>query len=96
MSKNEMKRIVLQLLSGETPNPTLYQLTQYAHLRTAVAYFATGQRGHEDPRLEETDRETFDELWLDLIIDKVITVRIDQPEFFRVHSEAKIRSRNAP
>lgn len=92
--KKHIRKVALDLLSGRISNPTVYPINQYRHLEIAVVTIL--DQGNvrvsplRDPEMDENDKALFDEVWIDLILERKITLKVDQPTFFRIHSEAKL------
>ena len=101
--KTELRRIVLDIILGR--EAVTYDRWQFAHLSAGVAevlsrrgsveVFSTSAVLHE-PRLAEADWQLTQEIFWDLICERVITPGSDstndQLPFFRLHSEARART----
>jgi hypothetical protein len=100
--KTEIREVILDIISGRAK--TKYPPTQVGNLLTGVAEVLNRRAGKaEDSQnvfphnseLEYDDKLLAQEIFWDLIVERIITPGWDFPNselpFFRVHSEAKER-----
>jgi hypothetical protein len=101
--KDEMRRVILDIVTGR--EKTNYEVYELGGLRSAVAevlYRRTSKPREDhpayprDPQLDEDeDKLLVQEIFWDLILEKIITPGWDVPNwklpYFRLHSEAEQR-----
>jgi hypothetical protein len=101
--KAELRKIVLDIVLGR--EAVTYERWQFAHLAAGVAEVLSRRNSAEvftasgvlqEPRFEETDWRLVQEIFWDLICERVITPGFDSSNselpFFRLHSEARSRT----
>jgi hypothetical protein len=97
--KAEIRSVMLDVIAGR--ESTKYDANQLAHLLLGVAEVLQRRSGKpedmhnvfpRDPELEYEDKLLAQEVFWDLIVERIITPGFDFPNselpFFRVHSEA--------
>ena len=101
--KAELREVVLDIILGkETVTRDRWQV---AHLTSGVAEVLsrrgsgevfTAEAALDEPRLEESDWQLVQEIFWDLICERVITPGFDSANgelpFFRLHSEARTKT----
>ena len=100
MTKAEIRSIMLDIITGR--EPIRYEANQRGYLFSGVVQVADRRAGKpesdDDPRLTEEDAVLALEVFWDLILDRIITPGLDIGNplpFFRIHSEAGDRLKNA-
>jgi hypothetical protein len=102
--KKEFRKIVLDIIAGrEASKYEVYQKDAFFGAVAEVLQRQTGKtpddhdRYPRDPRLEHDDKLLVQEIFWDLILERVITPGLDFPNselpYFRLHSESKIPKR---
>ena len=93
--KAELRAIVLDVVFRR--RQVTYSPTQYGHLSLGVAEVAYQKKAiggwGSEQRLDEDDEMLVQEIFWDLVVEKVLTIGLDSANskypFFRLHSEAK-------
>jgi hypothetical protein len=98
--KAELRRVVLDIIAGR--ESTKYEVLELGNLKAGVAevlHRRTGKSAEDhalyprDPQLEDEDKLLIQEIFWDLILERIVTPGWDVPNgdlpYFRIHSEAK-------